>query len=110
MRSVSSFDFVLTGKRGGVRCPHGKLGVQPVRSVGARTAEARSSVWHLGASDCNEHHADLHEMEIAIRGVNTDPRSLQPLSGAAKSTSNELLTSNERQWHLHLSNTATKGL
>ena len=41
MRSVSSFDFVLTGKRGGVRCPHGKLGVQPVRSAGARHSGAR---------------------------------------------------------------------
>ena len=30
-----------------------KLGVQPVRSAGALHSGART-VWHLGASDCNE--------------------------------------------------------
>ena len=89
-------------------------GVQPVRSAGAAQ---RHAGWHLGASDCNANYgvdADLHEMEIAIRGVNTDYRriilALAVLYGTLqlRRRASERLsdTSNDT----FLSNTATKGL
>ena len=72
-----------TGKRGGVRCPAQQTG-RPAGALGRCPAlRGTSAGWHLGVSDCNPnckahygvHLADLHEMEFAIRGVNTDNRS-----------------------------------
>ena len=91
------------------------------------TATARSSVWHLGVSDCSllGLDADLHEMEIAIRGVHKRPFEVAFLTCLLTSTQTprSLQGCNEtplQRRHLlqrrhtsndtYLSNTATKGL
>ena len=95
-----------------------------MEECGARTAHWASSqwyrpvsgtvsvarLWHLGVSDCNAYYglydADLHEMEIAIRGVNTDCEVYGTLQLRRRATERLRDTSNDTS----LSNTATKGL
>ena len=90
---------------------HDKLGVQPVRSAGARHSGARgqcgTSVSQI-AMVIMVYYADLHEMEIAIRGVNTET-PLQPGDTLLQPVSNDTYPTTPPR-ERHLSNTATKGL
>ena len=126
MRSVSSFDFVLTGKRGGVRCPHGKLGVQPVRSAGARHSGARGQCgtsvsqiaifiiadmqictkWKLQSEGLTRRHL-CNATPHATPNPSAEP--LQPGDTLLQPVSNDTYPTTPPR-ERHLSNTATKGL